>query len=399
MNSPRTPGRASGPALFAVCLALAGPSASAQQQETSGAVQVSPGLTRKSILRGIEGSVGRFEVRTRIDMGAAGVPGLEFTLTGTSDSQLLLDGEGILTRTELDGVETLTFLGARNDSGKLFNLTLDGARTAMTYSEGDVTGEGALVLSDPYRTFRTATMFVEEGGTLTKLFVGPDWKELAETRAVRVDGEPRDVLGALLNREVTPDQVNRNDEDPDPARNYAPEHALLANLVGDFTVESGAGESGAAKPGGDQHGAREPDAGAPAVRFRRTRLVGNGRYLLSVSGPSGPWSRDDSQDGGDVPADRAPALGQVDQLTVIGFDSVRRVYQLFRVSGADGPVHYCEGAPRADGELLLRDLVGGLMVRVTPGENGVQRWEWTAGRSAPAAVRLRPVSTAPAPGR
>ena len=170
----------------------------AQQQEPSGAVQVSPGLTKKSILRGIEGSVGRFEVQTRIDMAAVGAPGVELTLEGTSDSQLLLNGEGILTLTDLDGVEILAFLGARNDSGKLFNLTLDGGQTAMTYSEGDVTGEGALVLSDPYQTFRSATMFVEKGGTLTKLFIGPDWKELAETRAVRVDGRgPRARRGWL----------------------------------------------------------------------------------------------------------------------------------------------------------------------------------------------------------
>ena len=154
-------------------------------------MQVSPGLSKKSILRGIEGTAGRFEVRTRIDMAAVGVPGVKFTREGTSDRQLLLNGEGILTLTDLEGVEVLAFLGARNDSGKLFNLTLDGGQTAMSYSEGDVTGEGALVLSDPYQTFRSATMFVEKGGTLTKLFVGPDWKELAETRAVRVDGEPR----------------------------------------------------------------------------------------------------------------------------------------------------------------------------------------------------------------
>ena len=352
----------------------------AQQQEPSGAVQVSPGLTKKSILRGIEGSVGRFEVQTRIDMAAVGAPGVELTLEGTSDSQLLLNGEGILTLTDLDGVEILAFLGARNDSGKLFNLTLDGGQTAMTYSEGDVTGEGALVLSDPYQTFRSATMFVEKGGTLTKLFIGPDWKELAETRAVRVDGEPRDVLAGLLDRELAPDQLNRDDKNPDPARNFAPEHAGLADLVGDFIVEQGAGEA--------------------VARFCRTRLVGNGRYLVSVGGVIvEPESGAVEPNDGDASADRTPKLERVDQLTVIGFDSVRRVYQMFQVSGADSPVHYCEGTPREDGELLLRDLVGGLKVRYSSEEGGVQRWEWTVGRSAPVQVRLRPVPTAEDPGK
>jgi len=343
-------------------------------------VQVSPGLSKKSILRGIEGTAGRFEVRTRIDMAAVGVPGVKFTLEGTSDSELLLNGEGLLTRTELEGVEAIAFLGARNDTGKLFNLTLDGARTAMAYSEGDVTGEGALVLSDPFKTFRSATMFVEKGGTLTKLFVGPDWKELAETRAVRVDGEPRRVLEALLNRELSPDQINRNDKDPGPARNCAPEHAGLADLVGDFTVEAGTGET--------------------VARFSRTRLVGNGRYLLSVGGVlAGSEPRDGGPTGLKAPTGAASNLGQVDQLTVIGFDSVRRVYQMFQVSGADGPIHYCEGAPREDGGLLLRDLVGGLKVKYTPGAGGAQRWEWTVGRNAPVEVRLRPVPAADGPAK
>ena len=358
-------------------------------------MQVSPGLSKKSILRGIEGTAGRFEVRTRIDMAAVGVPGVKFTLEGTSDSELLLNGEGLLTRTELEGVEAIAFLGARNDTGKLFNLTLDGARTAMAYSEGDVTGEGALVLSDPFKTFRSATMFVEKGGTLTKLFVGPDWKELAETRAVRVDGEPRRVLEALLNRELSPDQINRNDKDPDPARNCAPEHAGLADLVGDFTVEAGTVEAGTVEAGTVEAG-----TGETVARFSRTRLVGNGRYLLSVGGVlAGSEPRDGGPTGLKAPTGAASNLGQVDQLTVIGFDSVRRVYQMFQVSGADGPIHYCEGAPREDGGLLLRDLVGGLKVKYTPGAGGAQRWEWTVGRNAPVEVRLRPVPAADGPAK
>ena len=138
MTRSRPVGRAARLVLAAAfgCLTVAG----AQAQEVSGAVQVSPGLSKKSILRGIEGTAGRFEVRTRIDMAAVGVPGVKFTLEGTSDRELLLNGEGLLTRTELEGVEAIAFLGARNDTGKLFNLTLDGARTAMAYSEGDVTG-------------------------------------------------------------------------------------------------------------------------------------------------------------------------------------------------------------------------------------------------------------------
>ena len=381
MTPARSVGAARRLALTAACGFLAVASAVAlQQQSTSGAVEVSPGLSKKSILRGIEGTAGSFEVQTKVDMAAVGAPDLAFTVTGTAESQLLFNGEGMLTRTDLEGVETLAFLGARNDSGKLFNLTLDGARTAMTYSEGDVTGEGALVLSDPFKTFRTVTMFVENGGTLTKLFVGPDWKELAETRAVRRGGAPKGVLGALLARELMAEQVNRDDKDPDPARNYAPEHARLADLVGDFKVEVGDGEASA--------------------RLCQARLVGNGRFLLYVSGvvaqpePSGAES-------GEAGPSTGPTLRpeSVDQCTLLGFDSVRRVFQMFQVSGAEGPVHYCEGAPRKDGSLLLRDLVGGLKVKCTPGVGGGQDWEWTVGRSDPVEIRLRPVSTAQGPAR
>lgn len=369
MTIPRPAGLAPRSALTAALCCLVASSAGGQQEGPRGAVQVSPGLSKRSILRGIEGTVGCFELETSVDMAAAGVPGLEFKLTGTSQSQLLLGGEALLTVTNMEGMESVTLLGARNDSEKLFNLTLDGARTAITYAEGDVTGEGALILSDPFKTFRSATMFVEEGGTLTKVFIGPDWKELSETRARRTRDEPRDVLSALLAREVLPEQFNRTSEDPDPARNYAPEHAGLVALAGDYEV----------------HGGGEADR-----RFHRARLVGNGRYLLCIGGAPGRSGAEEQN----TPGGTAPLLDQVDQVTVVGFDSVRRVYQMFRISGADGPVHYCEGAPRADGGLVLRDLIGRLTVKVSPGEAGAQRWEWTVGRSAPVEVLLRPAPTA-----
>ena len=270
-----------------------------------------------------------------------------------------------LTLEAVEGREVTTLAGS---------LTLDGARTAITYAEGDVTGEGALILSDPFKTFRSATMFVEEGGTLTKVFLGPDWKELSETRARRTPAEPRDVLGGLLAREVLPEEVNRRTEDPDPTRNYAPEHAGLAELAGDYEV----------------HGGAEADR-----RFHRARLVGNGRYLLCIGGAPGRSGAE-----GQPPAGGSlPLPDQVDQVTVIGFDSARRVYQMFQISGADGPVHYCEGAPRADGGLVLRDLVGALTVKVSSEEDGAQRWEWTAGRSAPVEVHLRPAPTAEGKGQ
>lgn len=372
MITPRPAGRAPRLALTAALCCLAASSARGQQEGPRGAVQVSPGLSKRSILRGIEGTVGCFELEASVDMAAAGVPGQEFKLTGTSESQLLLGGEALLTVTNMEGMESVTLLGARNDSEKLFNLTLDGARTAITYAEGDVTGEGALILSDPFKTFRSATMFVEEGGTLTKVFLGPDWKELSETRARRTPAEPRDVLGALLGRETLPEEVNRTTEDPDPARNYAPEHAGLAALAGDYEV----------------HGGAEADR-----RFHRARLVGNGRYLLCVGGaPGRPGA-----DGQPLPGGPVPLPDQLDQVTVIGFDSTRRVYQMFQISGADGPVHYCEGPPRSDGGLVLRDLIGGLAVKVSPGEEGTQRWEWTVGRSAPVEVLLRPAPPAEEP--
>lgn len=361
-------------ALTAALLQPAAASAPAQEHGGAGAIQVSPGLTKKSVLRGIEGSVGCFRVQTKVDMAAVGLPGREVTLNGTADSQLLLRGEGILTLTNLEGIEVINLLGARNDSGKLFSLTLDGAKTSITYAEGDVTGEGALTLSDPFKTFRSATMFVEKGGTLTKVFVGPDWKELSETRAVRTETAPRDVLGELLARQVPADQFNRVTEDPDPARNYAPEHAGLAALAGDFEVRGGGQTTG---------------------RFHRARLVGNGRYLLCVGGvPPRSGAGEAGSSSEEAARGPAPLPERVDQVTVIGFDSARRVYQMFQASGADGPVHYCEGPPRADGRLVLRDLVGGLTVKVAPVEGGAQRWEWTVGRGAPLEALLWP---APAP--
>ena len=363
-------------ALTAVVCCLAAPGVPGQQEGARGAVQVSPGLIKKSILRGIEGTVGCFELKTSVDMAAVGVPGVKLELAGTSRSQLLLDGEALLSLIDQDGMESISVLGARNDSGKLFNLTLDGARTAITYAEGDVTGEGALVLADPFKTFRSATMYVENGGTLTKVFVGPGWEQLSETRAVRTDEDPGDVVGALLAREFSPDQVNKRTEDADPGRNYAPEHAWLGALVGDFSVDGG-GASG---------------------RFHRARLVGNGRYLLCVGGAdSGALAPGAAE--GDAPGADPKLSARVDQVTVIGFDSARRVYQLFQISGADGPVHYCEGAPRDDGGLVLRDLVGGLKVTVSPLNGGAQRWEWTAGRNTPVEVLLRPAPAADGDGQ
>ena len=305
------------------------------------------------LLRGIEETTGRFRMSVELDMAAAGVPGLELKLEGTSETQLLLGGQALLSVSQLEGVqggEIITLLAARQDLGKLFCLTANGGQSAITYADGDVTGEGALVLVDPFATFRSSTMYVEDGGTISKFFLAPDWEQLSETRLVRTAPDAGDVLARLLSRPRPRAWFNRSQDGPDPAAHHAPEHERLAAFAGSFLDLAGDPE--------------EP-------RFFRAQLVGNGRYLLGVAGAGDPLE-----------------TRNVDEVLLLGFDSVREVHQLFRYSGKDEPVVYCEGAAREDGELRLRDPFGAWKVSASVAEDGGQRWTWTQARKEPVVVSL-----------
>ena len=313
------------------------------------------------LLRGIEETTGRFRMSVEVDMGAAGVPGVELKLQGTSETQLVMGGQALLSVSRLEDVpggEVVTLLGARDDLGKLFCLSADGSRSAITYSDGDVTGEGALVLVDPFATFRSSTMYVEDGGTISKLFLAPDWEQLSESRLVRTAADAGDVLGRLLSTPHPAPWFNRTDAGPDPATRHAPEHDRLAAFEGSFLAE---GEDPARR------------------RYFRASLVGNGRYLLGVSGAGDPRETE-----------------SVDEVVLVGFDSVREVHQMFRYSGKGAPVVYCEGPAREDGELRLRDPFGAWKVRATVADDGAQTWTWTQARREPVTVALVPTEL-PAP--
>jgi len=255
---------------------------------------------------------GRFGLDLRIDLAVIGNPGVIHETTGTVEAQTIQGGRLLLSRSQVDGSETLSFTGYNPGDAMYFNLSFDPSRPAIGYMQGAFGRDGRRRLDDPFSELYVVTAFDGDAASVATLYNGGDPRELVRSTLTRwpdEDGETAAPLEAMLN--------TTNDENA-PAD--LAELRRLAAFVGDFTA--------ATEPG---HAAAWVPEGGGIVR---ARLVGNGRFLLAVHAKD-----NDSLSEG--------------VLTLTSYDTGRRLYQHVLLDPRRSAFAYFEGRFNDDGHLVL----------------------------------------------
>ena len=198
---------------------------------------------------------GAFDFKAELDMSAVGQPGVKTNFTGTAKSQFVLDSTGILTVSEFDNYQSLSYTSFRTDTSQYFSVGMDPNDTALNRWSGNFIKPNVLKFTERTSRITSETVYDKNGASTTTVRVPPDqavFMEIENTKVGKVSG---DILKQLMSGPVKPVRINRKSDSPNPSANYAPPHLLLQKLAGNFTTKDG---------------------------YKATsRMVGEGRYLLT----------------------------------------------------------------------------------------------------------------------
>ncbi|MEC8818436.1 MAG: hypothetical protein VXX30_05060 [Planctomycetota bacterium] len=178
-----------------------------------------------------------------VNLAAIGQPGGGIAVQGTSASQPVLDGAGVLSIIRAGDETSLDYMGYRTDTRQYYLLSMAADPVGIQYFAGTLTGPRTLTLTDPMTQVTAETVFTDTDAT-SKVRVPPAqavFMDLTTTFGTKPAG---DLLESILSAETTAAPAGAS-----------PEERALLSLAGDYTTPRGG-------------------------RIR-ARTAGNGRYLVA----------------------------------------------------------------------------------------------------------------------
>jgi hypothetical protein len=293
--------------------------------------------------------VGDFRWVTKLDMTFGRSPRPMFIeFTGKGENQMILDEQFLLSRSIQSNdkdKESVSVTGFRTDSNNYFMLTLDFNRTPFGWYEGITEWDGSRVLKDPSDHVLIRTVWEKSGISTTTYSLGDAlFLETTAKSGRRANRSKVNPLKTLLGGSIKPKKINLKADKKDPAENFSEEHLLLQRLAGDFDLDS-------------EDGTREEVT---------SRLICQGRFLISASM--------ETHEDGEVS----------ESLAFLGFDSSKKVFQMFRFNpGVSYPRYWTgvwyEDVGTLNGTLSLEDpLAPGASIEIRFKGDGGYSWVQTS---------------------
>ncbi len=270
----------------------------------------------------IKEDVGAFEFNGKLNLASIGQPGGEVNFNGVSKSQMVLDGTGILSVAEVNGQQSLNYMGYRSDTKEYFNINLDPNQTALDYVAGNFTKPNVLTMTNPTTQVTVETVGAPNGASTTTVRIPPNQTMMMSIENSRVNATPTNVLKQLMAGPVKPKRINRKADSVYPSENYAPGHVILQKFAGSFATKDG--------------------------YKAESRMVGEGRYVLThVTAPA-------------------------QFLAFTAYNSEGKFFQQMLIGPSVPAPMYMQGPLQKDGSILMSDPFNpnGMKVVITFDENG-----------------------------
>ena len=259
---------------------------------------------QKQLLR----NVGAFDFTIKVDLAAIGNPGTVINGEGKSSGQMILQNKFVIMQNTDTLGDSISINGWREDSKEYFSFSFESGRTPFGYVQGNMTSRNNLVMKDPSGMVTVSTTFEKDRQTKTEVLIGPQKALLMSIESKPARRHAANVIRKIMASPLKPTKVNRATGSDDPAENFAAEHLELQKYVGDFQEEN------------SDHSVT-------------SRMVCQGRYLFNVS-----------QDGAGVT-----------DISVVGFDNARKMFQMALFEASSTVPRYFEGTADGNGGLKLKD--------------------------------------------